>query len=171
MVCSHLFRAPLGVPCFLRFFRLGLLLLLWISHSHAADGLVSLVVKGSDFRATHEALVEAVEAEGLVVGAVIPFGRMLDRTASAREALASPYVEAEIVQFCSAGLAWQMVSEDPDQIAFCPLSVAIYVMLAEPEQVMMVYRSPGSATAAHAKAEALLFRLVERAGELARLRW
>lgn len=170
MVCSHLFRAPLGVPCFLRFFRLGLLLL-WMGQSHAAEGLVSLAVTGSDFRATHEALIEAVEAEGLVVGAVMPFGRMLDRTASAREVVASPYVEAEIVQFCSAGLAWQMVSEDPALIAFCPLSVAIYVTLAEPEQVMMVYRSLGSATAARAKADALLFRLVERAGELARLRW
>ena len=170
MVCSHLFRAPLGVPCFLRIFRLGLLLL-WIGHGHAGDGVVSLAVEGSDFRATHEALVEAVEAEGLVVGAVIPFGRMLDRTAGAGEAVASPYAEAEIVKFCSAGIARQMVSEDPAQIAFCPLSVAIYVVAAEPDRVTMVYRATGGATPARAKADALLFRLVERAGELARLRW
>jgi uncharacterized protein (DUF302 family) len=158
------------VPCFLHFFRLGLLLL-WMGNSHAADGVVSRVVEAGDFRSTHEALVEAVEAEGLVVGAVIPFGRMLDQTAGAREAAASPYVEAEIVQFCSAGIAWQMVTEDPAQIAFCPLSVAIYVTAAEPDRVTMVYRATGGATAARAKADALLFRLVERAAELARLRW
>ena len=142
-----------------------------IGCGHAAEGIVSRVVEAGDFRSTHEALVEAVEAEGLVVGAVIPFGRMLDRTASTLEAAAAPLVEAEIVQFCSAGLAWQMVTEDPVQIAFCPLSVAIYVTAAEPGQVTMVYRSTGSASPARAKAEALLFRLVERAGELARLRW
>lgn len=170
MVCSHLFRAPLGVPCFLRFF-LPVVLSAWIAHCHAVDGVVSRTVAGSDFRSTHEALIEVVEAEGLVVGAVIPFGRMLDRTAGVREAADSPYVEAEIVQFCSAGLAWQMVSEDPEQIAFCPLSVAVYVTVADPAKVTMVYRSTGSATPARAKAEALLHSLVERAVELARLRW
>lgn len=170
MVCSHLFRAPLGVPCFLQFFRLGLLLT-WMANGHAADGVASRVVEAGDFRSTHEALIETVEAEGLVVGAVIPFGRMLNRTAGALEAAENPFVEAEIVQFCSAGLAWQMVAEDPGQIAFCPLSIAIYVTAADPGRVTMVYRSPGGATPARAKIEVLLFRLVERAGELAKLRW
>lgn len=170
MFSSHLFRTPSGVSCFFSLLLL-IFLLARIDCSHAADGVVSRVVEAGDFRSTHEALVEAVEAEGLIVGAVIPFGRMLDRTAGALEAEMNPLVEAEIVQFCSAGLAWQMVVEDPGQIAFCPLSVAIYVTAAEPGRVTMVYRSTGGATPARIKAEALLFRLVERAAELARLRW
>lgn len=170
MVCSHLFRAPLGVPCFLRFF-LPVVLSAWMAHCHAVDGVVSRTVTGSDFRSTHEALIEAVEAEGLVVGAVIPFSGMLNRTAGVLEGAGNPFVEAEIVQFCSAGLAWQMVAEDPAQIAFCPLSIAIYVTAADPGRVTMAFRSTGSATQARSKAEALLVRLVERAGELAKLRW
>lgn len=169
MFSSHLFRAPSGVSCFFSLLLIAFLLAR-IDCAHAADGIVSRVVDAGDFRSTHEALVEVVEAEGLVVGAVMPFGRMLDRTAGTLEAAMNPYIEAEIVQFCSAGLAWQMVLEDPGQIAFCPLSVAIYVTVAEPGRVTMAYRSTGSATPARAKAEALLFRLFERAGELARLR-
>lgn len=170
MFFSHLFRAPLGVPCFLRF-ALAVVLSAWIGHGYATDGVTYRTVEGSDFNSTREALIEAVEAEGLVVGAIIPFSGMLNRTAGALEGAGNPFVEAEIVQFCSAGLAWQMVAEDPAQIAFCPLSIAIYVTAAEHGRVRMAYRSPGGGTLARIKAEALLFRLVERAAELARLRW
>ena len=159
-------RAPL-------FFRLVccLLALGSVGGVGAADDVAVRRIVGSDFRAAGEALVEAIEAEGLVVGAVLPFNRMLERTASSAGPTASPYAEAEIVQFCSSGLAWQMVGEDVDQLALCPLSIAVYSLAAEPGLVWLAYRLPGSATAARGRADALLRRLVERAAELARLRW
>lgn len=163
----HLFGASSGMP---RFF--ACLLSLWIllvPQAWAADDVLTYAISGSDYPTARDALIEVIEAEGLVVGSVLPFNQMLQRTGG--EGVATPFLKAEIFQFCSAALAWRMVTEDPAQIALCPLSIAIYVTAAEPERVVMVHRSPGGATPARAKAEALLFKLIERAGELAKLRW
>jgi uncharacterized protein (DUF302 family) len=136
----------------------------------AADVEQRLVV-AADFTAAHEALVEAIEGEGLVVSAVIPYNRMLARTAGDLARTASPYAEAEIVQFCSTLLAWQLIEEDPAQIALCPLSIAIYVRRDEPGQVVLAWRMPGQGSAGRVKAGELLRRLAERATGLARQRW
>lgn len=130
---------------------------------------MTYAISGSDYQAARDALIEAIEAEGLVVGAVLPYNQMLRRTGAEGEE--TPFENAEIFQFCSASLAWQMVQEDPEHIALCPLTIAIYVTTAEPGRVTLVYRRPGGSSAARAKAEALLIRLVERARGLARLRW
>lgn len=166
---SRRIAAPFGVPFFLRLFFAGLLCAsLSVS---AADDVSKQVLIGSDFRSAHEALIEAIEAEGLVVSAVIPFNGMLVRTAKDLAQEASPFAEAEIVQFCSSILAWQMVTEDAGQLSFCPLSIAIYALEKEPGKVMLAYRLPGRDTPGRAKADDLLRRLAARTVELARLRW
>ena len=137
----------------------------------ATDDVVSIPVVGSDFASAREALIEAIEAEGLVVSAIIPFNDMLARTAGDLEKTSSPFAQAAIIQFCSSILAWQLLEEEASQIALCPLSIAIYVRRAEPGQVTLTYRSPGNTTPGRVKAEKLLIRLVRRSAELARLRW
>lgn len=172
MFSSHLFRAPLGVPFFLSFALSFVWLALPFSPVRAAEAIVTVEIEGSDFQSAHEALVEAIEAEGMVVGAVLPFGDMLERTArQARERETGPYRRAELVQFCSAGLAHGMVGEDAAQIVFCPLSIAIYVPAAHPSRVVMAYRTPGNESPARAQAGELLGRLAAQAVRLARLRW
>lgn len=163
MFIKHLFRAPRGAPFLLLLCLCGL-------PAARAEAPRLQVVEASDLRAAHEALVEAIESEGLVVGGVLPFGEMLARTAD-DPADPGPYREAEIVQFCSAGLARAMVAEDPAQITECPLAVAVYVLRTRPGQVVYAYRSPGAATPARRQAGDLLERLVTRAAALARLRW
>lgn len=137
----------------------------------AADDVARQQITGGDFQSAHDALIEVIEAEGLVVSAVIPFNRMLERTAAALDYQESPYVDAEVVQFCSSALAWQLITEDPGQLTLCPLSVVVYVLRGEPGKVVLAYRSPGRATTGRSRAEALLHRLVDRAAELARLKW
>lgn len=170
MFSSHLFRAPLGVPFFLAAFAVALLV--FPGSARAAEDIAVAGIDGGDFQSAHDALVEAIEAEGMVVGAVLPFGEMLERTGRpAREGDAGPYRRAELVQFCSAALAHKMVREDAAQIAFCPLSIAIYVPATHPSRVVMAYRKPGSESPARVQAGDLLERLVTRAARLARLRW
>ena len=142
-----------------------------ISPVFAADDLVTRQVTGSDFRSASEALVEAVEAEGLVVSARIPFNKMLERTAGAVARQGSPFANVEVVQFCSSMLAWQLLEEEAAQVGLCPLSITLYEMAGETGRLTLVYRSPGSATAGRVKAGKLLQRLVDRSAELARLRW
>lgn len=179
MISSHRFWAPCGAPFFLqvRHFLLALCVALAFGTVGAADDIDRLVLNGSDFSAAHEALIEAVEAEGLVVSAVIPFNQMLERTAGSLEKSASPYLQAEIVQFCSSILAWQMVEEDSAQLALCPMSMVLYVSRQAPSQVTLAWRRPvanGSTTgggSGRERAEALLQRLAGRTAELSRQRW
>ena len=169
--CSHLLRVPFGVP----FFFPVLIALLFsgqaIAQAGAPADIETRLVAGSDFKATHEALVEAIEAEGLVVGAVIPFKQMLVRTEASSGDIDMPYAEAEIFQFCSSGLAWQMIGEQASQLALCPLSIAIYSPVDDAGEVTIAWRSPGRSTPGRSKAADLLRRLVERTAQLARLRW
>ncbi len=161
MFSSHLFRAPLGVPFFL-----SICLSLFSLAANADGGVLKRAIEGSDFDSAREALFEVIEAEGLVVGQVLPFAQMLERTGAGTN-----YRQAEIVQFCSAGLAHQMVNEDLGQIVFCPLAISLYVTVANPAVVVLAYRSPGKDTAARRQAGELLERLVGRAEKLAKLRW
>jgi uncharacterized protein (DUF302 family) len=167
---SRQIAAPFGVPFFLRFIFAGMLFC-GAAGVSAEDDVTKQFLASSDFQSAHDALIETVEAEGLVVSAVIPFNGMLARTAKDLAQGPSPFAEAEIVQFCSSALAWQMVTEEASQLSLCPLSIAIYAKADEPGKVMLAYRSPGRSSPARAKADELLRRLAERAAGLARLRW
>lgn len=165
MVSSHLFGTPRGASHFFIVF----LSLLCISTSSIAGDTVVVTVSNSDFRTAHDGLIEAIESEGLVVGSVLPFRDMLARTAVVEGAL--PYGEAEIVQFCSSLLAADLVREAPAQLTLCPLSIALYTLVEKSSEIRLAYRSPGNSTAGRQRAESLLQRIVQRAAELARLRW
>ena len=162
-ISSRQFGVPRWVP---RFF--GMLVLACLSMVVRAETPREVSVPGSDFRAAQEALVEAIESEGLVVSQILPFRDMLSRTAQAGQI--SPFAEAVVVEFCSARIAWQMVREAPENIAFCPLTVALYTYPGD-SAIHLAYRQPGGATPAHREADALLNRIVTRAASLARLRW
>jgi uncharacterized protein (DUF302 family) len=161
----HLLGASLGA---LRFFWVFLLLLGFSIPGFARDAVV-IRVTGTDFRAAHDGLVEAIESEGLVVGSILPFRAMLARTAVGDGTI--PYDEAEIVQFCSSVLAAELVREDPAQLTLCPMSVALYTLVRDSSVVRMAYRSPGGSTPGRRHAGSLLKRIVRRAAELARMRW
>ena len=140
-------------------------------HVVAADDIVSVVLPGTDFQAAREALIESIEEEGLVVSAVIPFNDMLQRTAAASgpsAPLTSPFLRAEIVQFCSSRIAWQLLAEDPAQIALCPLSITIQQTREAPGQLRLAWRPTAGSTAGRRAADALLERLVGRAAGLVR---
>ncbi len=166
MFSSHLFRASFGAPFF--FYFLGFFLL--TAAPLQADELIRVALPASDFRTAHEALVEAVELEGLVVGSVLPFSRMLERTAEAPDS-AGPYAEAELVQFCSSVLARRMVAEDPAQMALCPMSVALYALAARPHDLMLTYRVPMGDSPGRQAMRDLLGRIARRAVGLAQQGW
>jgi uncharacterized protein (DUF302 family) len=120
----------------------------------------------ADFTVARESVVEAIEGAGLVVTVSIPFNQMLARTAADLGKAGSPYADAEIIQFCSARLAWQLVEEDRGQLALCPLSIAVYSVTGE-SGTRLAYRSPGRGSPGRARADDLLRDLVARARKLA----
>lgn len=175
MFSSHLLKASFGMPFFRQVTRWLLVTAsaCLVSSVFAADDIVTKQVVGSDFQSASEALIEAIEAEGLVVSAKIPFNTMLERTAGAVARQASPFANVQIVQFCSSLLAWQLLEEESAQIVLCPLSITLYELGGDAAkgEVYLAYRSPGQVTAGRIKVEKLLQRLVDRSTELARLRW
>lgn len=164
-MCSlRLLGVPIKVP---HFFVLFIGLLSLPMQSTAGDAVV-LRVAESNFKVAHDGLVEAIESEGLVVGSILPFRDMLVRTALTDQPI--PYVDAEIVQFCSGALAAELVREMPEQLTLCPMSIALYTLVGEPKEIHLAYRTPGDSTAGRRRAEALLQRVVQRAAGLARLK-
>lgn len=137
--------------------------------ARAAADIAERVVAVGDFQALREALVDSIEEEGLVVSAIIPFNDMLQRTAlAAGPAAVSPFLRAEIVQFCSSRIAWQLLTEDRAQIALCPLSVSLQQRRDAPGEVRLAWRSVGRSSPGRVAADALVERLVRRAEALAR---
>jgi hypothetical protein len=159
-----------GLASVLRQFVVFGFLVLLATTAHAND-VRTVAIPDTTVADARDAVIEAIETAGLVVSPTIPFGRMLERTGEALGQGASPYVEAETVQFCSARLAWQLVMEDPGQVALCPMSISIYATTAEPKIVRLAYRSPGNGSPGRQRGEQLLRELVERAAVLARWRW
>lgn len=150
---------------------LAALALFFCALAAAEDVLLVRELPGGDFALVREALIEAIEAEGLVVGATLKFDDMLARTRLERQVGSGPYRTAEIVQFCSSRIAWQLAEEAPENLALCPMSIAIYVPQARPSAVLIAWRSPGRGSAGRAAGDDLLLRLVERTAELSRLSW
>ncbi len=172
MSSSRLFRASSGAPVFFAIlgWLLAVLAFSLMPEAFAADDVHTTLLINTDFPSAREALIESIEAEGLVVSAVIPFGSMLERTADGLGKGVSPFVDAEIVQFCSARLARQLVDEDVAQIALCPLSIAVFATRVAPEQITYAYHAPEPGSAGRLGARNLLEKLVARAAGLARLR-
>lgn len=166
-----LFRAPCGAPFFL--FLRGLLLTCGMclgALALAAEDVSTRQVQVADFAAVREALVESIETEGLKVREIIPFNSMLERTAAGLGRSGSPFVNVEILQFCSSPVSWQMLEEDASQIALCPLSIVIYMKRAEPGVATLAWRLPGQDTPGRRNADELLRKLAERAVDIARRR-
>ena len=142
------------------------LCLLTLSGSAMACDIHSVNL-AADFAVARESVVEAIEGAGLVVTATIPFNQMLARTAADLGKSGSRYANAEIIQFCSARLVWQLVEEDAEQLALCPLSITVFSLTGE-SAARLSWRSPGRTTPARVQADGLLRDLVGRARRLAR---
>lgn len=127
--------------------------------AQAAD-IVRRELAGADYDDVRQALVESIENEGLVPGAVSQFGDMLHRSDSSLHHGGDIYARAEIFSFCSIAVAAAQVRENPDRIADCPLTIALY-RLKESQAVTLVFRPREGAGAANE----LMGRIAERTAE------
>lgn len=136
-----------------------------------SDGLRHLRIGPAIYADAREALVDAIEAEGLVPAPPSQFGDMLQRTAPALEETEPVYQQAEVLHFCSARIAWQLARENAINIAQCPLSMAIYTRPGVTNAVHLAWReasgdSPG-ARAANALLERIARQVADNAGRAA----
>ena len=130
-----------------------------------ADTLVHLTITPARYADAREALVDAIETEGLVPSPPSRFGDMLARTGAALEQPTAVYADAEVMHFCSARIAWQLARESPINAAQCPLSMAIYTLPDEAGVVHLAWRTAlGNSPGARA-ADALLQRIARQTAD------
>jgi uncharacterized protein (DUF302 family) len=123
---------------------LGLALVALAPCATAAEDVVRHSAKGP-FEDVRDAVVMAIEAQGLIVDHVAHVGAMLQRTAKDVGAVRELYGNADVLEFCSARISRAMMAADPHQIAFCPYSIAVYTLADAPGTVYVTYRRPPDA--------------------------
>lgn len=157
-----------------RLLAIGITLLAVLSPARADTGTLTdaayLVTVEKDFEDVMLDLESAVIDQGLVVDYTGHIGDMLARTGDAVGA-ASPYGNAQYLQFCSSKLTHAAVAADPANLSICPYVVFAYVTAVESGQVIVGYRRPVGADSdasrdALAEIEALLKAIVDEAGEV-----
>jgi uncharacterized protein (DUF302 family) len=114
------------------------------SSEAAQPGVVVRSVKG-DFADVKERVLFAVENRGLVLNYTSHIGAMLERTGKDIGRPRVIYRDAQLLEFCSAAVSRATMEADPRNIVFCPYSMAVYTLPAEPGRVYVAYRKPPAA--------------------------
>ncbi len=92
-----------------------------------------------DFQDVMETLNMVITDRGLVVSHTFDIAGMLKRTEEVT-GIKTSFNNAEVIEFCSAGLSSKMLSENPHRIIFCPYRIAVYTLYEEPSKVFLSYR-------------------------------
>lgn len=118
-------------------------------------------VSGHPYERVRSTVIEAIEGEGLVASPPLDFADMLARTGPALGRQHMPVQRADILQFCSARLAWQLLEEKPGQLALCPLSFSLSQPTGE-QRVLLSWRLPLADSPGRAGVHDLYRRLLAR---------
>jgi uncharacterized protein (DUF302 family) len=102
----------------------------------------------SNFVDVRDAVVMAIENRGLVINYTSHMADMLNRTGADIGATRQIFGQAEIIEFCSAGLSRKMLEQDPHNIVLCPFAISIYTLPGEKNTTWVAYRQPKGAAAA-----------------------
>lgn len=127
----------------------------------AEDWMVRQQVAGS-FADTRESIVLAIENRGLVVNYTSHIADMLARTGADIGARRKVFEQAEIIEFCSAGLSRKMMEADPHNIVLCPFAISVYTLPGDKGGTWVAYRRPQGKAAT--MVEGLLKEIAGEAG-------
>ncbi len=114
------------------------------STSRRQDAAVQrpVVIKSvlADYDQVWNDLTMALNSRGLVISSVSHVGEMLARTGKALGQTRPIFARAKVMEFCSAVISRKMMEDNPHYIAFCPYSIMVYSLPAEPGRIYLSYR-------------------------------
>lgn len=105
----------------------------------AADDVVTFKAQGS-FQDAMFDLENSIVNRGYVVESHSYIAKMLQRTAADVGADKQLYLNAEILQFCSAVVSRAAMATDIENVAYCPYGIFAYEAAANPGEVLVGYR-------------------------------
>jgi uncharacterized protein (DUF302 family) len=122
---------------------IALLVISFVCGSAAAamPGVTVQSVKGG-FDDIKERIVMAIENRGLVLDYTAHIGNMLERTGKDIGRERPIYINAEVLEFCSASVSRSTMEADSRNIVFCPYAIAVYTLPNDPGKVYVSYRKP-----------------------------
>jgi uncharacterized protein (DUF302 family) len=115
---------------------LGLLFAL----SAAADEGASVIAAKGKFADVKDDVLAAIVQRGLVVSFVAHVGDMLERTGRDLGKTKRVYDQAEVIEFCSATVSRAMMEADPQNLVYCPYTIAVYTLPGKPGVVHLAHR-------------------------------
>ena len=133
-----------------------------VSHFAHADDWMVRQKSAANFADTREAIVLAIENRGLVINFTSHIAEMLDRTGADIGSGRKVFDQAEIIEFCSAGLSRKMMEADPHNIVLCPFAISVYTLPGDQSGTWVAYRRPQGKAAA--MVEGLLKEIAAEAG-------
>ncbi|MEN8214201.1 MAG: DUF302 domain-containing protein [Pseudomonadota bacterium] len=84
----------------------------------------------------------AIKGKGINIAHTLPAAEMLNRTGKDFGVTSNVYLNAEIVEFCSAGISHKLAQKNSANILLCPFAISVYVTTADPGHVNLAYRRP-----------------------------
>ena len=105
-------------------------------------GHMKMYSKDAKFENVRDDLKAAIEGRGLKIDNHSHISDMLDRTGKDIGATAKIFAGGEAFSFCSAVVSRKTMEADPNNIVFCPYTIAVYASTKEPGKVHVAYRIP-----------------------------
>ncbi len=150
------------------FFRaLGLSLLLVCASAHADDINRKLRIAGAEYQIALESLEIAIQNQGLNISARHEAAKVLARTAKDLGHRPDLLLDGEILSFCSIRVGAILAAEDPHNIVYCPMSIAIYRVPDDPKAVYLAWRRLPGDTPGRNAANSLLQKIVDETADSA----
>ena len=84
----------------------------------------------------------AIKGKGINIAHTLPAAEMLNRTGKDFGVTSNVYLNAEIVEFCSASISHRLAQKNSANIMLCPFSISVYVTNDDPKHVNLAYRRP-----------------------------
>lgn len=82
----------------------------------------------------------AIKGRGINIAHTLPAAEMLNRTGKDFGVTSNVYLNAEIVEFCSASISHKLAKKNSANIVLCPFSISVYVTKDDPGLVNLAYR-------------------------------
>ena len=84
----------------------------------------------------------AIKGKGINIAHTLPAAEMLNRTGKDFGVTSNVFLNAEIVEFCSASISHKLAQKNSANILLCPFSISVYVTNDDPKHVNLAYRRP-----------------------------
>ena len=143
------------------FRALALSLLLACATAQADDIHRRQRIAPADYPVALESLQIAIQNQGLAITARHEAAKVLARTAEDLGHRPDLLRDGEILSFCSIRIGALLVAEDPHNIAYCPMGIAIYRIPDDPGAVYLAWRRVQGDTPGAKAANALLQKIVD----------